>query len=48
MAHCQDSLAIYEIPRRYAFVNELPKSAVGKTLRRELTQMEVGDDETDE
>jgi long-chain acyl-CoA synthetase len=33
-------LAPYEVPRRIAFVQELPKSAVGKTLRRELVRME--------
>lgn len=39
---CKDHLAAYEIPRRYDFVNALPKSAVGKTLRRELVLMETG------
>ena len=33
-------LAPYEIPRRIAFIEELPKTAVGKTLRRELVRME--------
>lgn len=36
-----DKLAPYEIPRRIAFIDELPKTAVGKTLRRELAQMEA-------
>ena len=36
-----DSLAPYEIPRRISFIEELPKSAVGKTLRRELVEMEM-------
>ena len=35
-----DKLAPYEIPRRIAFIEELPKTAVGKTLRRELVRME--------
>lgn len=39
--HCSKQLAGYEVPRRYAFINELPKTAVGKTLRRELVQMEL-------
>jgi long-chain acyl-CoA synthetase len=43
--HCAQFLAGYEIPRRFAFVQELPKSAVGKTLRRELIQMEMADQE---
>jgi len=36
-----DKLAPYEIPRRVSFIAELPKTAVGKTLRRELAQMEM-------
>lgn len=36
-----DLLAPYEIPRRISFIEELPKSAVGKTLRRELIEMEM-------
>lgn len=39
--HCEQHLVQYEIPRRYSFVDELPKSAVGKTLRRELIRMEM-------
>lgn len=41
MTHCESYLAQYEIPRRFSFVDELPKSAVGKTLRRELIRMEM-------
>ena len=37
----EDKLAAYEIPRRIAFVDELPKTAIGKTLRRELVRMET-------
>ena len=36
-----EKLAPYEIPRRIAFIDELPKTAVGKTLRRELVAMEA-------
>ncbi|MEM6529004.1 MAG: AMP-binding protein [Chloroflexota bacterium] len=36
-----NALAPYEVPRRYAFISELPKTAVGKTLRRELVKMEA-------
>jgi len=39
--HCAQHLAPYEVPRRFAFIQELPKSMVGKTLRRELIQMEL-------
>ena len=35
-----DRLAPYEIPRRIAFIAELPKTAIGKTLRRELARMD--------
>ncbi len=36
-----DKLAPYEIPRRIAYIEELPKTAVGKTLRRELVRMDT-------
>lgn len=39
--HCGAKLAAYEIPRRISFIAELPKSTVGKTLRRELIRMEM-------
>lgn len=38
--HCEGKLAQYEIPRRYGFIDELPKTVVGKTLRRELIRLE--------
>lgn len=37
---CNDKLAPYSIPRRISFIAELPKSTVGKTLRRELIRLE--------
>lgn len=37
---CNNKLAPYSIPRRISFIDELPKSAVGKTLRRELIRLE--------
>ncbi len=38
--HCEKHLAPYAVPRRIEFIEELPKTAVGKTLRRQLVQME--------
>jgi long-chain acyl-CoA synthetase len=45
MDHCAKQLAPYEVPRRFVFIDELPKTMVGKTLRRELIQMEMEDRE---
>jgi long-chain acyl-CoA synthetase len=39
--HCRTRLAPYEVPTRIAFVSEIPKTTVGKTLRRELARMEM-------
>jgi len=35
-AHCRKLLAAYKVPRHITFVETLPKSAVGKILRKEL------------
>ena len=35
-AYCKESLTGYKVPRLIEFRNELPKSNVGKILRREL------------
>jgi long-chain acyl-CoA synthetase len=37
--HCARELAPYEIPHRYARLDALPRSAVGKVLRRELVAL---------
>jgi len=43
-AHCRAALTAYKVPRQYQFVDQLPKSPVGKILRRELrTQMKKSD-----
>jgi long-chain acyl-CoA synthetase len=44
--HCTQFLAGYEVPRRFSFIQELPKTMVGKTLRRELIQMEMDERES--
>ena len=36
IAHCRQALAAYKVPREVVFVDELPKSTVGKILRRAL------------
>jgi long-chain acyl-CoA synthetase len=36
IAHCRDHLTAYKVPREIEFRRELPKSNVGKILRREL------------
>jgi long-chain acyl-CoA synthetase len=36
IAHCKEKLAAYKVPRVVEFRQELPKSMVGKVLRKEL------------
>ncbi len=35
-AHCRERLGGYQIPRKFNFINVLPKNASGKILKREL------------
>lgn len=49
----KDKLASFEMPRRIEFTDEIPKTLLGKPLRRELVAREqrrnvTGDDETEE
>ena len=39
--YCKKNLAAYKVPKIIEFIDELPKSAVGKILRRKLKEMEV-------
>ena len=39
IAHCRENLTAYKIPREIVFMAELPKSNVGKILRRELRDL---------
>jgi len=36
IAHCRQVMAAYKVPGSVEFVDELPKSPIGKILRREL------------
>lgn len=40
-AYCKEKLAAYKVPKLIEFVDELPKTAVGKILRRELRDREL-------
>jgi long-chain acyl-CoA synthetase len=39
--HCREHLAPYKVPSRWEFVTDLPKTTVGKVLRRELRRREL-------
>lgn len=39
--HCRETLTGYKVPKHFEFVAELPKSPVGKVLRRELRDRET-------
>jgi len=39
--YCKEKLAAYKVPKLVEFIDELPKSAVGKILRRELRDREL-------
>ncbi len=39
--YCKENLVKYKVPKYVEFVQDLPKSAVGKILRKELRQMEL-------
>jgi len=38
IAYCRTKLAAYKVPKSIEFIDELPKTAVGKLLRRELRE----------
>lgn len=35
-SYCREHLTAYKVPKHYAFIDEIPKSNVGKILRKEL------------
>jgi long-chain acyl-CoA synthetase len=40
IAFCKQKLAAYKVPRQVEFIDALPKSAVGKILRREVRELD--------
>jgi len=42
IAFCKERLAAYKVPKAVEFRTELPKTAVGKVLRRQLREEELG------
>ena len=40
IAHCRAGMAAYKVPKMVRFVDALPKSGVGKILRRDLRKVE--------
>ena len=43
LAYCKEHMTAYKVPKFIEFTDELPKSNVGKILRRKLRDKEVGD-----
>ncbi|KUJ80197.1 long-chain fatty acid--CoA ligase [Microbulbifer flavimaris] len=41
IAHCRDNMTAYKVPKQVEFREELPKTNVGKILRRELRDEEM-------
>jgi long-chain acyl-CoA synthetase len=39
IAHCRRQLAAYKVPKQVRFLEALPKSAVGKILRKDLREL---------
>ena len=46
--HCRTGLTAYKVPKEVEFVDELPKSNIGKILRRELREQELAKLEKDD
>ena len=38
--YCKQHLAAYKVPKQVEFLDELPKSTVGKIMRRELVRLD--------
>jgi len=44
IAFCQDRLRTYQVPRRVRFRQQMPRSFVGKVLRRQLVEEELAEE----
>jgi acyl-coenzyme A synthetase/AMP-(fatty) acid ligase len=42
LEHCKSKIAVYKLPRDIEFIGAMPRTAVGKLLRRILRQQEIG------
>lgn len=40
IAHCRESLAAYKVPKHVEFIDELPRTTVGKPMRNALRKLE--------
>jgi 2-aminobenzoate-CoA ligase len=41
--HCRGKIAVYKLPREIQFIEALPRTVVGKLLRRKLRELEVSE-----
>jgi long-chain acyl-CoA synthetase len=41
IAFCKEKLAAYKVPKQVEFMEDLPKSTIGKVVRRKLREMEM-------
>ena len=41
IAYCREKLTAYKVPKRIEFMDDLPKSVIGKIMRRHLREMEA-------
>jgi len=46
--YVKENLARYKVPREVVFVDELPRNATGKVLKRELAEQDAGEEDSGE